>query len=181
MYMYIANWYSSLRNTRGSRSLQNLVAISQRYCRPLLIIKPGCIGSSGKNRLLNPESSSQSEGYSSKWLIWLVCREPLNTYLFVELVCESICHHCLPSPGGSMKQHHHTSTIGDSIIQTHPLTALLVGIKVADRVQDKLLLLLAKNHLWALIFNNRLNKHEVSGTSRMYCFIFYLAYINYVS
>ena len=29
-----------------------------------------------KNWLLNPGTSSQSEGYSSKWLIWLVCREP---------------------------------------------------------------------------------------------------------
>ena len=26
---------------------------------------------------LSPGTSSQSEGYSSKWLIWLVCREPL--------------------------------------------------------------------------------------------------------
>ena len=68
---------------RRSRSLQNLVAVSQRYYRPLLTIKAGCIGSNGKNWLLNPESSSQSEGYSSKWLIWLVVREPLlwNTNL----------------------------------------------------------------------------------------------------
>ena len=29
------------------------------------------------NWLLSPGTSSQSEGYSSKWLIWLVCREPL--------------------------------------------------------------------------------------------------------
>ena len=47
---------------RGSQNLQNLVAISQRCCRPLLTIKAGCIGSNGKNWLLNPESSSQSEG-----------------------------------------------------------------------------------------------------------------------
>ena len=26
-------------------------------------------------------TSSQSEGYSSKWLIWLVCREPLRWYI----------------------------------------------------------------------------------------------------
>ena len=52
--------------TRGSRSLQSLVAISQRHCQPPLTIKTGCIGSNGKNWLLNPESSSQSEGYSSK-------------------------------------------------------------------------------------------------------------------
>ena len=62
---------------RGFQSLQNLVAVSQRYCQPLLTIKAGCMGSNGKNWLLNPESSSQSEGYSSKWLIWLVVREPL--------------------------------------------------------------------------------------------------------
>ena len=70
-YMYIYMY------TRGSRSLQNLVAISQKYCQPLLTIKAGCMGSNGKNWLLNPESSSQSEGYSSKWLIWLVVRELL--------------------------------------------------------------------------------------------------------
>ena len=64
--------------SRGSRSLQNLVAVSQRDCQPLLTIKAGCMGSNGKNWLLNPESSSQSEGYSSKWLIWLVVREPLH-------------------------------------------------------------------------------------------------------
>ena len=33
---------------RGSRSLQNLVAISQKYCQPLLTIKTGCMGSNGK-------------------------------------------------------------------------------------------------------------------------------------
>ena len=47
---------------RGSQSLQNLVAISQKYCQPLLTIKAGCMGSNGKKWLLNPESSSQSEG-----------------------------------------------------------------------------------------------------------------------
>ena len=34
---------------RGSRNLQNVVAISQRYCQSLLTIKAGCIGSNGKN------------------------------------------------------------------------------------------------------------------------------------
>ena len=68
-------------------------------------------------------------------------------YFFVELVCESVSHHCLPSARRSMKEHHHTSTIGDGIIQTHLLTAPLVGIKVADRVQDQLLLFIANNHL----------------------------------
>ena len=67
-----------------SRSLQNLVAVSQRYCQPLLTIKAGCIGSNGKNWILNPESSSQSEGYSSKWLIWLVVREPLTIQSFIQ-------------------------------------------------------------------------------------------------
>ena len=43
---------------RGSRSLQNLVAISRRYCQPLVILKAGCIGNNGKNWLLNPVTSS---------------------------------------------------------------------------------------------------------------------------
>ena len=34
------------------------------------------MGSNGKNWLLNPESSSQSEDYSR--LVWLVVREPLS-------------------------------------------------------------------------------------------------------
>ena len=43
-------------------------------------LKSGCKVNKGKNWLLNPGTSSQSEGYSSysKWLIWLVCREPLT-------------------------------------------------------------------------------------------------------
>ena len=48
----------------------------------MLISKAGCIGNNGKNRLLSPGTSSQSEEYSSKWLIWLVCREPLH------LICQ---------------------------------------------------------------------------------------------
>ena len=65
---------------RGSQSLQKLVhvAISQRSWRPLLTLRAGYIGNNGKNWLLYPWTSSQSEGYSSKWLIWLVCREPLS-------------------------------------------------------------------------------------------------------
>ena len=62
---------------RGSRRSQNLVAISERHCQPLLTSKASCMGNNGKNWLLNPGTSSQSEGYSSKWLIWLVCGEPL--------------------------------------------------------------------------------------------------------
>ena len=34
--------------TRGSRSLQNLVAISQRSWRPLLTLKTSCKGNNGK-------------------------------------------------------------------------------------------------------------------------------------
>ena len=78
--------YLKYNINRGSQSLHNLVAISQRYCQPLLTIKVGCIGSNGKNWLLNPESSSQSEGYSSKWLIWLVVREPLTKFFVLLLL-----------------------------------------------------------------------------------------------
>ena len=35
-----------------------------------------CLGNNGKI----PGTSSQSEGYRSKWLIWLVCRETLHVY-----------------------------------------------------------------------------------------------------
>ena len=62
---------------QGFLKLTNLVAISRRYYRPLVILKAGCIENNGKNWLLNPVTSSQSEGYSSIWLVWLVCREPL--------------------------------------------------------------------------------------------------------
>ena len=71
---------------RGSRRLQNPVAISQRYCQPLLPSKARCIGNNGKIWLLNPETSSQSEGYISKWLIWLVCGEPLVSILHEKLI-----------------------------------------------------------------------------------------------
>ena len=43
------------------------------------------MGNNGKNWLLSPGISSQSEGYSSKWLIWLVCREPLILYSRINL------------------------------------------------------------------------------------------------
>ena len=33
---------------RGSRSLQNLVAVTQRYCQPLLTLKAGHIGNNDK-------------------------------------------------------------------------------------------------------------------------------------
>ena len=64
---------------RGSRSVQNHVAISQIYYWLAVTLEAACIGRYGKNWLLNPETSSQSEGYSGKWLIWLVCGEPLLT------------------------------------------------------------------------------------------------------
>ena len=51
---------------QGFPKLTNLVAISQRSWRPLLTFKAGCVGNNGKNWLLNPGTSSQSEGYSSK-------------------------------------------------------------------------------------------------------------------
>ena len=34
-----------------------------------MTLKAGCIGKYGKNWVLNPGTSSQGEGYSSKWLI----------------------------------------------------------------------------------------------------------------
>ena len=72
---------------RGSRSLQNVVAIFQRYNWPVLTSIAGCIGKDGNNWLLNPETSSRSEGYSSKWLIWLVCGEPLLVSCYYVGVC----------------------------------------------------------------------------------------------
>jgi hypothetical protein len=75
-YMYILvdhdTWLS-----RSSRSLQNHVAISPRYYWLVVTLKAGCIGKYGKNWLLNPWTSSQSDGNSSKWLVWLVCGKPL--------------------------------------------------------------------------------------------------------
>ena len=43
MAQLILHEYSILSLNRGSRSLQNLVAISQRSWRPLLTLKAGCI------------------------------------------------------------------------------------------------------------------------------------------
>ena len=36
-----------------------------------------------KNWLLGPGTSSQSERYSSKWLVWLMCGEPLVCILLL--------------------------------------------------------------------------------------------------
>ena len=45
------------------------------------MLKADYKGNNGKNWLLSPGTSSQSEGYGSKWLTWLVCREPLKFIL----------------------------------------------------------------------------------------------------
>ena len=43
-----------------------------------MISETGCIGNKGEMAIISSGTSSQSEGYSRKWLIWLVCREPLS-------------------------------------------------------------------------------------------------------
>ena len=72
----------------GSRSLLNLVAISQRYYQPCTDLNSWLythnetmakIGYSVED----PGTSSQSEGYSSKWL---VCREPLILMYALKLI-----------------------------------------------------------------------------------------------
>ena len=45
----------------------------------MLTSTASCTGNNVKNWLLSPGTSSQGEEYSSKWLIWLVCGEPLLT------------------------------------------------------------------------------------------------------
>ena len=47
-----------------------------------------------------------------------------------------------------MEKHHHSRTISDGIVKPHLLATTLVCLKVADSVQDELLLLLGKNHLF---------------------------------
>ena len=54
----------------------------------------------GKNWLLNPGTSSQSEWCSSKWLIWLVCREPCIVQLVSLIITLLIC--CLASTLGQI-------------------------------------------------------------------------------
>ena len=44
----------------------------------MVILKAASKGSNGKKVAIHPEISSQSEGYSSHWLIWLACGEPLQ-------------------------------------------------------------------------------------------------------
>ena len=77
---YLMTYLSLVPRPTDSRSLQNLienlVAISQISWRPLLTLKAGCIGNNGKNWLLNPGTSSQSEGYSSKWRVWGIPADP---------------------------------------------------------------------------------------------------------
>ena len=89
MYLLIANCEFFLCNRLaninvcgGFARLTKSCSHFLRYYWPVLISKAGCKGNNGKNWLLSPVTSSQSEGYSSKWLIWLMCREPL------------ICIHC---------------------------------------------------------------------------------------
>ena len=119
MVCTLSSRYSVLQGTftcrlitdfRGSRSSQNLVAISQRYCRPLLTLKADCIGNNGKYWLLSPGTNSQSEGYSSKWLIWLVCREPLdfdmiNMYLKVQVLADAGSCTCILWSVGLRNMH----------------------------------------------------------------------------
>ena len=61
------------------------------------ISKVGFKGNNGKNWLLDPGTSSQSEGYSSKWLIWLVCREPLDMCIYSTLQSSWSIIVCAPS------------------------------------------------------------------------------------
>ena len=68
-------------------------------------------------------------------------------YLFVEFVGKGIGHHGLAGAGWTMKQHYHACTIGDGIVQPHALPAALVRLKVANCVQNQLLLLFRQNHL----------------------------------
>ena len=77
---------------RGSRSLQNLVTISQRYCRPLLTLKAGCIGNNGKTGYsIQGLVSKAKDTVLSKWLIWLVCGEPLVSSGLVVTLCMVVC------------------------------------------------------------------------------------------
>ena len=84
-----SNSSSGVRRNMSSNSLEGMkgkVTTSPRSTQvsntiiseALLMLKGGCKGNNGKNSLLSPGTSSQSDGYSSEWLIWLVCREPLR-------------------------------------------------------------------------------------------------------
>ncbi len=53
------------------------------------------------------------------------------SHLFPKFVGQSISHHGLASAWGAVEQHHHASTIRDSIIQTHVLATALKQVKIA--------------------------------------------------
>ena len=80
--------------SRDSRSLRNLVAISQRYCWPLLTLK---------NRLY---ACSQSEG---KWLTWLVNKQLKN---------------CKLSRNSRAKKDTPTRVVGIITVKIHPTVYL---------------------------------------------------------
>ena len=61
-------------------SIQNLVVISIGYALPTTADIRSRLY---KLAILGPGTSSQGEGYSSKWLIWLVCGEPLQAYTWI--------------------------------------------------------------------------------------------------
>ena len=92
---------SLLQYNRDSWSLQNLVAISQDITDQCWSQKEVVKETVAKMAPQSTQSqtSSQSEGHSSKWLIWLVCREPLKFllgYLFNAPLYEASCwsHKC---------------------------------------------------------------------------------------
>ena len=79
---------SDLNQVQGfpklTKSCNQLPTIYQYYW-PVLIFTAGCIGNNSRNWLLSPLTSSQSKKdteteINSKWLIWLVCREPLQVH-----------------------------------------------------------------------------------------------------
>ena len=68
-------------------------------------------------------------------------------HLLLQLVGQGVGHHGLACPWCSVEQHHHPSTIGDGVVQTHLPATPLVALEVTDCVQNQLLLFLAQNHL----------------------------------
>ena len=57
-------------------NLNKIIAISLRYCQLVLVLTLRPV----------PGTSNQSEGCSSKWLTWLMCREPLIMTFSIALV-----------------------------------------------------------------------------------------------
>ena len=62
-------------------------------------IKSRLYRNNGQSWLLSPGTSSQSEGYNSKWLIWLACREPLpqtvDTQVFPHTLAKFTICYCI--------------------------------------------------------------------------------------